>query len=275
VSYPSVPFGWHGKSILEDYPMKPRTQTAIAVCLMLLAFAADYVIAAPAADYYPVHQGNYWTIRSEPTGGGRWEPAWIYRYAKGVEDINGLLYVKDVCKKIQDIGGVDLYMHTFWLRIDQGRNIMAGAVAGDSAELNSAVILDPPAAFYTNEMFEEGYVWEVDWGDEHWECECLNCTSTVVVPAGTFSDCCVHRIVKTDIATGDTVHIKREFFAKGAGIVQEFGDAPAERAYINELHEYGIETPSLSALSLAALIACLAAVAIWIIHRRRVLRPTG
>ena len=195
-------------------------KTAVFIMFALIA-SAGIVCAQGAIDYYPGDVGYYW-IGETDTMFGVYEPATFTTIIEGTDSILGEVYFRQSQRLKADNNSFDHIWYT-WSREDTS-GIVIGAV-GSIPDIDSASIIDPPVHFLPNGIVNLGYSWSFDCPEMggHWDCLVESVSETVVVPAGTFTDCIMIWVVITDSLGGDTTQLGHYYYAQNVGEVYKIG----------------------------------------------------
>jgi len=190
-------------------------KTAVFIIFALIA-SAGIVSAQGAIDYYPLGIGYYW-IEETDTIFGVYEPSTFTVTIEGTDSILGEQYFRQNQRLKADSDSFDYLWYT-WSREDTS-GIVIGAF-GSIPNIDSASIIDPPVHFLPNGIVNLGYFWSFDCSElgGHWDCLVESILETVVVPAGTFTDCIMIWTVITD-SVGDTTQLGHYYYAQNVGEV--------------------------------------------------------
>jgi hypothetical protein len=209
----------------------------IAVCIIfaLIAFAG-IVSGQGAIDYYPLGIGYYW-IEETDTVFGTYEPSTFTVTIEGTDSILGEAYFRQKQRLKADNNSFDYIWYT-WAREDSS-GIVTGA-SGEIPNIDSASIIDPPVHFLPNGIVNLGYSWNFYCPElgGYWDCIVESVSETVVVPAGTFTDCIKIKTVITDSLGVDTNQVTDFYYARYVGEVEKIGWSSFLLDFEFELREY-------------------------------------
>jgi hypothetical protein len=196
-------------------------KTSLVLVAVLLAFAtASY--GAHGRDYWPLDVGYYW-IQHSDSEGGNYFPRHKGYYIEGEDSIAGVLnYMMKNEAKTDGDSLLEQPMYVWAAGDSTGVYWSAVAVYPD---LDSAYIFTFPVPMIPDSALTQGYTWEydVDIFDSHFKNVTESTTDTVIVPAGTFTNCLNIWTVETDLGTGDTTSMYHAYYAKDVGEVRRQG----------------------------------------------------
>jgi|GEM_PF-2960216 len=215
-----------------------KTAEFIIFALIGVIALAGIVSAQGAIDYYPLGVGYYW-IEEIDTIFGVYEPSTFTVTIEDTDSILGEVYFRQSQRLKADSSTLDQIWYT-WVREDTS-GIVTGAV-GSIPDIGSASIIDPPVHFLPNGIVNLGYFWSFDCPEMggHWDCLVESISETVVVPAGTFTDCIMIWVVITDSLGGDTTQLGHLYNAQNVGEVYKIGWSSFMLDYEFELREYSV-----------------------------------
>jgi len=114
---------------------------------------------------------------------------------------------------------------------------------GNTSDINSASIFNPPHPGLPNEIVNAGYTWEYDapemGGKFTWSVESVS--ETVQVPAGNFNDCIKLKLTITN-ESGEITQWGDLYLAEGVGEVLNKGSIQDVINFELKLTEYSVQT---------------------------------
>ena len=202
----------------------------------LLLFPSK-IYSQSASDYFlPQTIGNYLNLHTvDIPQSSTWEPRTTRFYVDRSDMIFGKSYYRQIGVEIPDNNQSDTSaFQVVWLRQDSVGNIAAGAVIieGNSRELDSAYIINPPYAWFPNEFLTAGYSRYV--GGRSGKDTVISTTESVVVPAGSWSNCIEVCAMNLD-STGKITLRDYAWYARGIGIVMGMRDIPVNQTHTDVL----------------------------------------
>jgi len=209
----------------------------LSICILLLT--SETTLAQVAADYYfPLRVGNYWVYYAGNSS--EWGARITRETIDGTDIISGREYHRVKGVEILDNNPSDsIIFHVLWLRQDSVGNILIGAFGGNSTNIDSAVLFDPPGLFFPNEFLNAGYSRESfdSSSGTYWQDSVLSTTETVNVTAGSFTNCLKIRDRHKD-TLGVVTYVEYGFYAHNIGEVMRVREIPVNQAHTNDLIQY-------------------------------------
>ena len=225
---------------LESYRERINNmKTLLFISLAVLA-GAQIISAQGAIDYFPLHVGDYW-VQHTDTISGEYQPTTFRREIEGIDLIGGEEHFR-LRETLSPDDGPDEWVWYSWMRVDPTGIVIAGLC--DTSIVDSAIIIDPPVLWVSNEIVNLGYTWEFYSYelDGHFAFSVESISEAVQVPAGTFNDCILIRLIVID-TSGDTTQISNLYYAQGVGEVLNTGSSTWYFGdYQLELVEYSVQT---------------------------------
>jgi hypothetical protein len=214
----------------------------IIICCCLSICAMDIASAQVAANYYfPLRVGSVRTYRASSL---TWQARTVRETVDGVDMIAGKQYHRLKGVEILDTNPADSSIfHIWWVRQDSVGNILLGAYAERYPVLDSAVLIVPPAKFYPNEFLTAGYAQEVylAGGGYYFQDSVMSTTETVIVPAGTFTNC-IKKRERNRTSPGIATLIEYVFYAQNIGEVRRIREVPANEVHTQDLVQFNTVT---------------------------------
>ena len=211
-----------------------------SLILFFLCGWMEVVFAQTAADYHlPLNVGNYLLYRTT----GNWEGRTVTEFIEGTDSISGQLYYRLKAIEVEDATPSDTNVrHVFWLKEDSARNILIGAMSlGESSDIDSATVYSSPGVYFPNEILTLGYSTSSFYNGIFYQDSVVSISETVVVPAGTFTNCIKFMSTRKD-TLGTTIRLKYEYYAYGIGKVKSAREIPVNDAHTQELVQYNFVT---------------------------------
>jgi hypothetical protein len=190
-----------------------------------------------------LHVGNFWRFHTSGNPPG-WSARITVESVDRVDTILGKAYYTVVGREFPDNNPADTSIfHCFWVREDSAGNILLAAYALQEVDIDSAIILDPPAPMFSNEFLTVGYY--RDYTDTStgttYQDSVMSATETAISTAGTFTNCLKVREQQKD--SSENVFFREyAFYARGVGEVKRTREIPINEAHENDLVEYSILT---------------------------------
>ncbi len=188
---------------------------------------------------FPDQVGDYWVWRTDSIG-GVYDPTTNRREIEGVDSIAGVAYFR----MSENVVSADSSLQSqwfAWMRTDTTGTLM-GAF-GDTSMIDSATIFDPPLLWLPRGWGQLGETWEFEAGVLGGTFSFLveDTAATVVVPAGTFTNC---RNIRLVVFSGtDTIRVGHNYYADGVGeVLKVSSTTTAMGDYRYELQEYLVQS---------------------------------
>ena len=215
------------------------------VLLFILSFllaTIEFVFAQEALDYYPLHVTDKWIQHIDSLDGG-YNPATFTQEIEGTDVILGEEYRRRSNWLIYDDNSYQTKWH-LWVRSTPD-GIVIGAF-GETSDIDSATIYDPPLPWLPNEIVNLGHKWDFSFPPSgHFYISVESTTESVIVPAGTFSNCIKIKLtIKNE--SEDTTQISYYYLAKDIGEVLNSGWSEWQGNYKYELTKSTIVPVELS-----------------------------
>jgi len=174
----------------KKYTMK---RFLLSFILFFLIVVTNNSSAQTAAEFYfPLKVGNYWNYHTPGGPPYGWAPRTDLQTIDGTDLIVGHQFyrIKGVQILYQSPRDTILY-HVLWARKDLSGNILIVAFSTNSTNIDSAIIINPPFPLFQNEFLNAGYTREFfdPIRDRYHQDSVISTTETVIVPAGTFTNC--------------------------------------------------------------------------------------
>jgi hypothetical protein len=198
-----------------------KTFVIILISLFTLPFS---LFGQTGSEYYlPLQIGNY-LVYDTPGNNIGWGARTTREFIDGTDTIGGHVYFRQIGTETDQFG-TDTF-HVFWLRKDQSGSILIGAFSDHDNTADSAMILDPPFPYFTNQYLVPGYVLISEWGKD----SVMSKTETVHVPAGMFQNCL--KIQKTSFDDSGKVRVNEYvYYARNIGEVKCVRTFPETQAH--------------------------------------------
>ena len=190
--------------------------------------------------YNPINVGNYWIQHTDSAGGFTSRTD-----IEGIDLIGGKEYFRMKQELTKDNSSQEPNIWYVWVGQDSTGGLLGGF--GNSSDLDSATIYDPPVLSFPNDADTLGSTWEYDMpgtgeGGQHFKCTIESFSETVEVPTGTYNNCFKMSTIITN-TSGDTTQIYDLYYAGGVGQVLNEGWSAWWGNYSFELIEYYIVIP--------------------------------
>ena len=203
------------------------------------------ILSQTAAEYYlPLKVGNYLSLHTvDPIPSG-WAPRTTQFIIEGTDIINGETYFREKGIEIeireinsQFIADTSIF-RVLWLGKDNAGNILLKAISIDGTDnVNSASIVD--AVLFPNEYLINGFSRRYPFADEIMQDTVMSVNETVVVPAGTFTNCLkIGELHFSNNANGDLKFMEVHYFAAGIGEIKNERLLPGSQEHTDVLTSY-------------------------------------
>jgi hypothetical protein len=211
--------------------------------LFITLLISNLTSSQSITDYNPMHVGNYWVQQTDSINGG-YQPTTFRMDIEGTDPINGVEYFRMKQEMKVNDGSEEPSNWYMWIGYDS-LGISFGAF-GNTSDLDSAEIFDPPIISFPSEANTVGAVWEfvlpgTGIGDQHFTYLLESFSETVEAPAGTYNNCMKMSVVITD-TLGDTIQTGDYYYALGVGQVLNEGWSSWAENYKFELTDYYVDS---------------------------------
>jgi len=211
--------------------------TFFSICIIFIV--SESTFAQTASDYFfpPLTVGSQVTLSTPGGGDLGWEARTTTYSIEGIDTIAGQKYYREVGREfsIPPTVWTDIFQ-VFWIRKDSVGNVVIGAMStSESTNLDSATIVG--GIMYSNEFLTKGYSRTYPFGNLTGQDSVLSTTESVIVPAGTFSNCLEMSDTHFD-SSGTAVFREYQYFAYGVGMVKNIRIIPNNQAHTDELLTY-------------------------------------
>jgi len=206
---------------------------------IIVFMISSCLIAQVDSDYNPISVGNYW-IQHSDSGSG-----WTSRTdIEGTDLIGDIEYFRMKQVVTIDDGSEEPIIMYVW----NGQGSAGGLLGafGETSDIDSAVIYDPPVLSSPAEATTVGYTWEYDMpgtgdGGQHFACILESLSETVEVPTGIYNDCIKISYIVSDMS-GEISQTFDLYYAEGVGQVLNEGWSTFWNNYRFELIEYHVQS---------------------------------
>ena len=229
-----------------DFFFSVQRKVLIFLLTVSVAVISSTSLAQKAADYYPLDVGNYWIWQEKTTGEYSRVTKTTTEKIEGTDILRGQEYFRvKVSRESEENPYENLFTEYRWLNEFSGE-VKIYAMSGES-DIESAKIFDDTQGFSALFLPSEDINPGTSPGEDarpntvYVSTESMN--ETVSVPAGTFYDCVVVKMVSTD-KNAEIAHVTLTYFAKDIGVILEtHGNLKNINRRI-ELSEYSVQTPA-------------------------------
>jgi len=220
----------------------------LSLILFFLIVGTNNSFAQTAAEYYfPLNVGNNWNYYTPGSPGSQpngWAPRTVLETIDGTDLIAGQQFYRIKGVEICDQNPWDtITYHVLWVRKDFSGNILVGAFSPNSTNIDSAIIINPPIPLFQNEFLNAGYSREFFFpiSNRYHQDSVISTTETVIVPAGTFTNCLKIRERNRD-TNGVVTLLEYVFYAHNIGEVMRIREIPVSQVHTNSLIQYSVVT---------------------------------